>query len=203
VYSEHSSNLIETGYLTTGAIRYGTLENKIFKTVKGIVNNTYGSLAIKTIDYTNNEYNVGSFSEGDFTSEVGLSYPIGSQEFLKFKFVLGRYSSDSTLGPTFSGFQLKSLPAVARQRIITYPLACYDREKDTMGNQVGYEGVAYYKLTTLEQLENLGDTVRIQDFRNDEVYEGIIEEVQFINRTPTDKRFSGFGGILLVTIRTL
>jgi hypothetical protein len=203
VYLEHPSNLIETGYLTTGAIRYGTLENKIFKTVKGIVDNTYGSLAIKTIDYTNNEYNVGSFSQGDFTSEVGLSYPIGSQEFLKFKFVLGRYSSDSTLGPTFSGFQLKSLPAVARQRIITYPLACYDREKDTMGNQVGYEGVAYYKLTTLEQLENLGDTVRIQDFRNDEIYEGIIEEVQFINRTPTDKRFSGFGGILLVTIRTL
>lgn len=203
VYVEHATDLVSEGYITTGAIRYGTLENKIFKTVKGIVDNTYGSLEIKSIDYTGNEYNVGSFSEGDFTSEVGLSYPIGSQEFLKFRFILGRYTSDPKFGPTFSGFQLKALPAIARQRIITYPLACYDREKDAMGNQVGYEGVAYYKLTTLENLENLGDTVRIQDFRNDETYEGIIEEIQFINRTPTDKRFSGFGGILLVTIRTL
>ena len=203
VYTEHATNLISEGYLTTGAIRYGTLENKIFKTVKGIVDNTYGSLDIKTIDYTGNEYNVGSFAQGDFTSEVGISYPIGSQEFLKFKFVLGRYTSNATLGPTFSGFQLKALPAIPRQRIITYPLACYDREKDAMGNQVGYEGVAYYKLTTLEDLENLGDTVRVQDFRNNETYEGIIEEVQFVNQTPTDKRFSGFGGILQVTIRTL
>jgi len=43
----------------------------------------------------------------------------------------------------------------------------------------------------------------VQDFRTGESYIGIIEEMDFINRTPTDKRFSGYGGLLLVTVRSL
>jgi hypothetical protein len=203
LYAQDATSLISEGYLTTGAIRYGTLENKVFKTIKAMVDNTYGSLSINSIDYANNEYNVGNFAQGDFTSEVGISYPIGSQSYMSFKFILGRYTSDASKGPTFTGFQLKALPAIPRQRIITYPLACYDQEKDSFGNQVGYEGAAYDKLVALEAIENAGDTIRIQDYRNNEVYQGIIEEIQFLNRTPTDKRFSGFGGVLQVTIRTL
>jgi hypothetical protein len=95
------------------------------------------------------------------------------------------------------------LPAVPRQRLITYPLACYDREKDAFGNQVGHEGAAYEKLALLEQVENLGDTIRIEDFRTGESYLGLIEELQFINKTPSDKRFTGYGGILVATIRTI
>jgi hypothetical protein len=49
----------------------------------------------------------------------------------------------------------------------------------------------------------VGDTIRVQDFRTGESYLGIIEEMDFINKTPEDKRFSGFGGTLLVTIRTV
>jgi hypothetical protein len=55
----------------------------------------------------------------------------------------------------------------------------------------------------LEDTENNGDTIRVEDFRTGESYLGLIEEMQFINRTPSDKRFSGFGGILLLTIRTI
>lgn len=203
LYAQDATALMSTGYLTTGAIRYGTLENKVFKNIKALVDNTYGSLTINSIDYAENEYNVGNFAQGDFTSEVGISYPVGAQPYMSFKFVLGRYSSDTSKGPTFTGFQLKALPAIPRQRVITYPLACYDQEKDAFGNQVGYDGAAYDKLVALEAIENAGDTIRIQDYRNSEVYQGIIEEIQFLNRTPTDKRFSGFGGILQVTIRSL
>jgi hypothetical protein len=203
IYAQDATSLLETGYITTGAIRYSTLENKVFKILKALVDNTYGGLAISSIDYANNEYNVGNFAEGDFTSEVGIPYPVGSQQSLSFKFTLTRYSTSASLGPTFTGFQIKSLPAVPRQRIIVYPLACYDQENDSLGNQVGYEGAAYDKLVALEAIENAGDTIRIQDYRNNETYSGIIEEIQFINKTPTDKRFSGFGGILVATIRTI
>ena len=203
VYVEDESTLVASGYITTGKIRFGTLENKVFKLLKALVDNTYGNLSISSIDYTGNEYNVGNFGEGDFTSEVGISYPVGSQQSLSFKFTLDRYSTDSTLGPTFTGYQVKALPAVPRQRMIVYPLACYDQENDAFGNQVGYEGAAYDKLVALEAIENVGDTIRIQDYRNNETYSGIIEEIEFLNKTPTDKRFSGFGGILVVTIRTI
>jgi hypothetical protein len=162
-----------------------------------------GALTIKSIDTSGTEYSIGYFAEGEAIPEVGISYPLGSQEFISFKFILARLSTDSTKGPTLKGYQLKSLPAVPRQRIIQYPLACYDRESDTYGVQVGYEGWAYSKLVELENVENTGDTIRIVDYRNNESYLGVIEEMQFINRTPSDKRFSGFGGILLLTIRTL
>jgi hypothetical protein len=58
-------------------------------------------------------------------------------------------------------------------------------------------------MSQLESIENLGDTIRVEDFRTGESYIGLIEEMDFINRTPTDKRFSGFGGLLLVTIRSV
>jgi hypothetical protein len=203
IYVESASTLRETGYVTTGKIRYGTLESKVFKNLKARIDNTNGGLSIKSIDSYNGEYSIGTFSQGDFTPEVSVAYPVGPQEYLSFKFTISRSSTNSANGPVFSGYQLKSLPSVSRQRLITYPLACYDREKDSFGNQVGHEGAAYEKLVLLETVENLGDTIRVEDFRTGESYLGIIEGLQFINRTPSDKRFSGFGGILVATIRTI
>jgi hypothetical protein len=68
---------------------------------------------------------------------------------------------------------------------------------------IGYEGRAYDRMQQLEAVENAGDTIRVEDFRTGESYLGLIEEMDFINRTPTDKRYSGFGGILIVTIRSV
>jgi len=203
VYTENTSTLMTTGYITTGKIRYNTLENKIFKTLKFIGENAYGTVSINTIDKSDNQYTIGTFPEGIDIQETSVAYPSGSQQYVSLKFVLNRSDTVNTQGPVFKGYQLKSLPAVPRQRLIQYPLACFDRELDSFGVQVGHEGAAYEKLKSLEDIESAGDTIRIEDFRNDESYLGLIEEIQFINRTPTDKRFSGFGGILLVTIRTL
>jgi hypothetical protein len=103
----------------------------------------------------------------------------------------------------FTGYQLKALPAIPRQRLIQYPLFCYDHESDHFGVEVGYEGAAYARMSQLETVENNGDSIRVEDFRTGESYIGLIEEMDFSNRTPSDKRFSGFGGLLLVTIRTI
>jgi hypothetical protein len=116
---------------------------------------------------------------------------------------MNRSASDSSLGPLFTGYQLKSLIAVPRQRLIQYPLFCYDHESDKFGVEIGYEGSAYDRMTQLEAVENVGDTVLVQDFRTDESFVGIIEELDFINKTPTDRRFSGYGGMLMVTVRTV
>ena len=203
VYSESVSTLISTGYLQTGNVRYSTLESKVFKLLKSRIDNTYGALSVYSIDFANNEYAIGTFAEGDFTPEIAVSYPQGAQEYVSFKFVLNRFSTDATKGPTFTGYQLKALPAVPRQRIIQFALACYDREMDKYGVQVGYEGRAYERLEALEATENSGDSIRIEDFRTGEAFLALIEEITFINRTPTDKRFSGFGGVLVVSFRTL
>ena len=68
---------------------------------------------------------------------------------------------------------------------------------------MGYDGAAYARMSALEAIENTGDTVRVEDFRTGETFIALIEEMDFINRTPSDKRFSGFGGMLIVTVRTV
>jgi hypothetical protein len=203
IWIESASTLVSEGYLRTGYIRYNTLETKIYKLLQARINTTNGGLSIESIDSTDTAYNIGTFSQGTSVPEINVSYPNSSQEYLGFKFTMTRSSTDTSKGPLFTGYQLKSLPAVPRQRLIQYPVFCYDHESDKFRNEVGYEGSAYARMSQLESIENVGDTIRVQDFRTGEEYLGIIEEMDFINRTPEDKRFSGFGGTLLVTIRTV
>jgi len=202
-WAESTTSLVATGYLRTGYIRYNTLETKIFKLLQARVDTTNGAISIQSIDSFDNFVLIGAFAQNATVTEVNVSYPSTSQEYLGFQFTLNRSSTDVLKGPLFTGYQLKSLPAVPRQRLIQYPLFCYDHESDKFGNEVGYEGSSYFRMSQLEAIENIGDTVRVQDFRTNESYLGLIEELDFINKTPEDKRFSGFGGTLLVTIRTV
>jgi len=203
IYIESATNLIPTGILHTGYIRYNTLEYKLFKYINPRFDTTDGGMNILSVDQLGNEYTIGSFPQGSEVGQVGISYPSQAQQFMGFEFTFTRSTTDATKGPTFTGYQVKVLPAVPRQRLIQYPLSCYDSESDKFGNKAGYEGSSYDRLTALEAVESNGDTIKIEDFRTGESYTGIIEEIDFINKTPTDKRFSGFGGMLLVTIRSM
>ena len=203
IWIESASTLVPTGYLRTGYIRYNTLETKIYKLLQARIDTANGGIAIESIDSRDTTFNIGTFSQGTTVPEINVNYPTTSQEYLGFKFTMTRSTTDSTKGPLFTGYQLKSLPAVPRQRLIQYPVFCYDHESDKFGNEIGFEGSAYQRMSQLEQIENVGDTIRVQDFRTGEEYLGIIEEMDFMNKTPEDKRFSGFGGTLLVTIRTI
>ena len=203
VWAESTTSLVAEGYIRTGYIRYNTLETKIYKLLQARIDTANGGFSIESIDSRDTTYNIGTFSQGAPVPEVNVSYPTTSQEYLGFKFTMTRSSTDVTKGPLFTGYQLKSLPAVPRQRLIQYPVFCYDHESDKFGNEVGYEGSAFTRMSQLEAIENVGDTIRVQDLRTSESYLGIIEEMDFINRTPEDKRFSGFGGTLLITIRTV
>ena len=202
-WAESTTSLVAEGYLRTGYIRYNTLETKIYKLLQARIDTTNGGINIDSIDYEDTFYRIGTFAQASTVPEINVSYPQAAQEYLGFQFTLLRSSTDVLKGPLFTGYQLKSLPAVPRQRLIQYPLFCYDHESDKFGNEIGYEGSAYSRMSQLEAIENVGDTIRIQDFRTGESYLGIIEEMDFINRTPEDKRFSGFGGTLLVTVRTV
>jgi len=202
-WAESTTSLVASGYLRTGYIRYNTLETKIYKLLQARIDTTNGGINIESIDSRDTSYSIGTFSQGSAVPEINVNYPTTAQEYLGFRFTILRSTTDVTKGPLFTGYQLKSLPAVPRQRLIQYPVFCYDHESDKFGNEVGYEGSAYARMSQLESIENAGDTIRVQDMRTGESYLGIIEEMDFMNKTPEDKRFSGFGGTILVTIRTI
>ena len=203
IYIESASTLLAEGTIRTGYVRYNTLELKIFKLMQARVDTTNGGLNIDSIDYADNFFRIGTFAQEASVPEININYPQASQEYLGFQFTLTRSSSDTSKGPLFTGYQIKALPAIPRQRLIQYPLSCFDHESDHFGVEVGYEGAAYFRMSQLESIENVGDTIRVEDFRTGESYIGLIEELDFVNKTPSDKRFTGYGGTLLVTIRTV
>jgi len=202
IYLESADVLVPSAELRTGYIRYNTLEHKIFKLMTPRFNTANGGLSIVSIDQNDVEYNLGSYDQGSFIDQVGISYPQGAQQFLGFKFTFTRSTTDNTQGPIFTGYQVNTLPSIPRQRLIQYPIFMYDYEMDKFNNPTGYDGYAFNRLSTMQSIEDIGDLVRVEDFRTGESYLGLIEEMDFINKTPTDKRYSGFGGLLLVTIRT-
>jgi len=203
VYIESDNVKIASGYLQTGFVRYNTLENKVFKLLQARFDTADGGLNIDSVAPDLQEYRIGTFTQEGTVPEINISYPQGPQEYLGFKFTLTRSTTDTSKGPLFTGYQLKALPAVERQRLIQYPVFCFDHESDNLGVTVGYEGSAYERISQLEAVENAGDTIKVEDFRTGESFLAIIEELDFINQTPTDKRFSGFGGKLLVTVRSI
>jgi hypothetical protein len=205
VYIEDASTLTETGFITTGFIRYATVEKKYFKLIKPRFNTPmFGTCVISTKEVDGDTNSIITIAGSTPALNTDLATNISSpQEELAFKFTLGRDTSDTTKGPEFDGYQVKSLPAVERARQLTIPLVDYDFETDRYGIQNGYEGRAWVRLQALESLEAAGDTVIIQDFTTGEQITGLIEQLSFERTTPPDRRYTGFGGIVYVSIRTV
>ena len=203
VYMEDASALSTTGYLTTGAIRYGTLEPKNFKFIRGRGDFTNGAMDITSIDDTSNSYTVISYNGTVGNPEAATTQPEGAQEYISFKFTLSRSASNTSLGPIFKGYQVKALPATERSRLIQFPVWCYDVETDRNNVKAGYEGRAWERIQAFEALERLGDVINIQDFTTGERVQALIEKTNFVRRTPPSGNFSGFGGILTITVRTV
>jgi hypothetical protein len=205
VYFEHPTNKVATGFLDTGYIRYATIEKKYFKLIKPRLKTPmFGSMVIssKNIAGTVNSIITIDSATPAINSDLSTNISI-PQEELAFRFTFNRSSTDTTKGPELDGYQVKSLPAVQRARQLTIPLLDFDFESDRYGVMTGYEGRAWERLQTLETLEAAGDTVVIQDFTTGEQVNGVIEQLSFERTTPADRRYSGFGGIVYVSIRTV
>jgi hypothetical protein len=203
VYSEAASALMTTGYLTTGYIRYNTLEPKNFKRLLARGEYTYGSMTLETVDAEGTEYDVISYDATVPPVEVTTSQPTGSQEYVAYKFILYRDATDTTKGPTFKGYQAKATIATPRQRVIRFPVYCFDVETDKYNVMVGYEGRAFDRIGQLETIEEGGDVVTWQDLTTGESRQCVIEQITFNRATPPDRGFTGYGGILTMTIRTV
>jgi len=203
VYVEDSTTLRTTGYLTTGNIRYGTLEPKNFKRLLGRGDFTYGSMTLETVDKNGIEYDHISYDSSVPPIEVGTSNPATAQEYVAFKFVLYRDGTTSSAGPTFKGYQAKATIATPRQRVMQFPVYCFDIETDRFNTMTGYEGRAFDKIQLLEDIEETGDVITWQDLTTGESRQAVIEQISFTRMTPPDKRFDGFGGVINITIRTV
>ena len=202
-YIEDDADLMATGYLTTGFIRFNTLEPKNFKRLIARGNYEYGSMTLETVIADGTEYNVVTYDAAVPPVEVTTSTPQEAQEYLAYKFLLARDADDITRGPVMEGYQAKATIATPRQRVMRFPVYCYDVETDRYNVQVGYEGRAFDRIAQLESVEENGDVLTWQDLTTGESRQVVIEQVSFTRLTPPDRGFTGYGGVIDITIRTV
>ena len=202
VYVEDATTLRSSGYLTTGNIRYGTLEPKNFKRLIGRGDFSYGSLSLITVDTNGTEYDHITYDSAVSSVEVGTNQPSTAREYIAYKFLFLRDATTTSRGPVFKGYQAKATIATPRQRQISFPVYCFDTETDRNGVTTGYKGRAHERLLQLETIEESGDIVLWQDLNTSELRQVQIEGVSLRRTTPPDK-FSGYGGIINIVVRTV
>jgi hypothetical protein len=206
-YNGTTGALASSGSITTGKIRFSTLEPKNFKRLIGRGTFTSGEFTLSSLATeatgTETQYDHITYNSGVSAVEVTTSQPEIAQEFLSYKFTFYRDTTDTATGPTFKGYQAKATIASPRNRVIKFPVYCFDVETDRFNTVVGYEGRAYARIQLLEEIEKTGDVLTWQDLTTGESRQAVIEQVTFTRMTPPDKRFDGFGGIIDIVVRTV
>jgi hypothetical protein len=199
--------LSTTGSITTGKIRFSTLEPKNFKRLIARGTFTSGTLTLSSLATnaggSDVQYDHIGYNLDVNPVEVTTSQPEIAQEFLAYKFTFDRDTTDNTAGPILKGYQAKATIATPRQRVIQFPVYCFDIETDRFNTVVGFEGRAFERIKLLEEIEKTGDVLTWQDLTTGESQQAVIQQVTFTRMTPPDKRFDGFGGVIEITIRTV
>jgi len=199
--------LASSGSISTGKIRFSTLEPKNYKRLIARGSFTSGTLTLSSLATnaggTDVQFDHIGYGLEVEPVEVTTSQPEVAQEFLAYKFTFDRDATDTTAGPTFKGYQAKATIASPRNRLIRFPVYCFDIETDRFNTVVGFEGRAFERIQLLEEIEKTGDVLTWQDLTTGESRQAVIEQVTFTRMTPPDKRFDGFGGIIEITVRTV
>ena len=207
VYKQ-ATTLVASGYIQTGQIRYFTLEDKHFELLKIRMDPAQlGSLLVTVVDLQGVGRSIIQADKSfDYTQDLVAidSLDTSPQSSLGLRFTLTA-SAGQLVGTEdkFLGYQLKATPAVKRQRLISLPLMNYDFNEDRNNNISGYIGAALQRLQSLEVVESDGDVIIYQDFTTGEVQRCIVEEQQYSRMTAPDRAFSGDGGVIYCTIRTV
>lgn len=200
---EPSGDLVASGWLDTGRIRYGTAEPKAFRLARMIASLNGGRVALTALTPDGNEHRVVEFDPSYATdSDVAITLPGNAlHQYLSFKVTL--HVADDGSSPTVSGLVVKAVPAASRVRLYQFPLSVFDQEESRFGGRSGGTGSAFTRLSALEELEATGAPVQVRDNRVGESFTGQIDTIDFTSITPPDGPESGWGGTAIVVVRRL
>jgi hypothetical protein len=201
IYEQHPTELVSSGFLYTGRVRYNTLENKSFRLMNVRRSELLGSVTVSSVTSEGTESTLYVYTSGSANQEFQVR-PSSPVEYLSFKIELSRESTDATKGPEVSGWQVKALPAVPRKQQWRLPLLVFDQEQDRFGNKAGAVQSGLQRFQSLRNALLTGEPVTLQDLVYREQWTVLIEDLQFIQTSPP-RNASGFGGVLVVTCREL
>ena len=190
---------LDTGWLETSRVRYGTLEEKNFQYVK-----------VFTLPLAGGQIATSTLIEGVVGNEIGtlssITGPEGtfrtanrkalSQMGLRFDL-----TPAATLGPVLEAWSMKSLPAIAdRGQQVLLPMLCFDFERTSRGLSIGYEGRAWERWQALVSRIAGGSDFIVKEIHSGASYIATAEDCSFTQVAPPTHA-SGFGGIINLLLR--
>ena len=198
-------DLIESGWIQTGRVRFNTLEPKLFRyfSVRS-PSPLLGDIDVDIIDEAGNptRYITYTTINPPDVGDIPLSGIDTPRIYISLRFTLHR-GVEPEVGAIMNGWQLKAVPAPIRQRIFTFTVLCFDTEMDKTGQEIGYEGYSLERLEAMETIAQRGDALMLQDLYNEKVSQVVIQNLQFIQLAPPGANTSNWGGYLTFQVKTV
>lgn len=179
--------LVPEGNLTTGRIRYGILDNKVYTDLSWRTDPLAGSIeALATYD-TGAERSVGSQTSAGSVEPGSLTLGATPAEWLEITFTLTRSATDPTDGPCLRWWLTKAIPAAQTTERILLPVKLHQKVVTPAGRQVAQD--PFVELEFLRGLVLSQEIVSYQEGNSSEsVYVSNLE-VQPTQWNDRDKTF--------------
>lgn len=205
LWGQSATLYADTGHVDSGRIRFGTTQPKAFRMASAGVRfpDAGGSMTLSTLSPEDGETTL--YTYGPSSTDPGdIAIKNTAGEYISVRLNLAA-SQDGTATPIVDQWTLKAVPTPRRQRLLSYPLLCFDAEEDRYGNIIGAKGSGYAwnRYRDLEALEEKGEVVQVQDFTTGEQYPAQIDIISMRRTTPPQRQHDNFGGVIDVVLRKL
>jgi hypothetical protein len=191
--------------METGRIRLGTVEAKAWRDIRLLgIPDMGGTVTARASLYTApapstwDQIISVSGNASDATGKLVATLPTPQSDlYLAFNLA----TPDTSVSPTFAGYQVRAIPAPRRSELLQVPLLNFDFTVDRVGSRYGHTGLSWELYQLVKALESSASTVQWRDYTTGERAEAYIEQVNFARNTPPTRNVSGNGGMLTVTLR--
>jgi hypothetical protein len=201
VYLQSATDYEAQGWVTSGRIRFSTVQTKQFRTADLGVEIPDGSVTLSVVQSDGDEVAIRNLTPSSENGR-GIALRAGSPVPVEYLQIKVAFTAGATGSPALDSLQVRAVPVVNRQELIQYPLLCMDREQNATGKKYGKQGFAFQRFSALKSLEQTMAVVTVSDRSTGETFQAQIEQVEF--RRPGPPSADGrpnWGGLLSVTVR--
>jgi hypothetical protein len=197
---------VSAGWLETGRIRLGTVENKGWRDLRLLtqpgITGTVTGFASTSESGSPSTWTTVITADGDRFDIAGKLTSVAPSPASNLYVALELSSNVECSCPArLIGYQVRAVPAPERTRLLQVPVLLFDYQTDRKGYRIGKPGYAWDTLSKLQDMEESTAVVQWRDYTTGEAATAYVERVTFTRLSPPTNRASGVGGVCQVLLR--
>ena len=203
------STYVDDGWIETGRIRLGVMENKSWRDLRLIGANglqgtvtAYASVTGTGAPSTWDSVISVTAATNDAYGKLNAAAPLPTPDiWLAFHL---QSNPECSCSSRMIGYQLRAMPSPRRNELIQIPVRMFDFEKDRQGANYGRSNGAFDRFSALKQMENIGNTVVFKDHTTGEQLEVYVESVTWRKTiAPSRGDRKNIGGVVTLLLRSV